>query len=51
LTISIVELVKNGGVGVLSITSSIHSILSILTKFEPQGKNKATEKKGIKTKK
>jgi hypothetical protein len=34
---SILELVKNGGVGVLSITSSIHSMLFIFTKFEQQG--------------
>ncbi len=36
-TMSILELVKNGGVGVLSITSSIHSMLFIFTKFEQQG--------------
>jgi hypothetical protein len=42
---SILELVKNGGSGVLSIRPSIHSMLSILTKFEQQGKKKTTPKK------
>jgi hypothetical protein len=40
---SILELVKNGGSGVLSMRSSIHSMLSILTKFEQQGKKKTTK--------
>jgi hypothetical protein len=42
---SILELVKNGGSGVLSIRPSIHSMLSILTKFEQQAKKKTTENK------
>jgi hypothetical protein len=42
---SILELVKNGGSGVLSIRPSIRSMLSILTKFEQQGKKKTTQKK------
>jgi hypothetical protein len=37
LTMSILELVKNGGADVLSTMSSIHSIYSIFIEFEQQG--------------
>jgi hypothetical protein len=37
---SILELVKNEGVGVLSTMSSIYSMSSMLTKFDQQDKRK-----------
>ncbi len=45
LTMSILELVKNGGVDVLSTMSSIHNIYSILIQFEQQGKKRMEKNK------
>jgi hypothetical protein len=42
---SILELVKNGGVDVLSTMSSIHNIYSILIQFEQQGKKRMEKNK------
>jgi len=45
LIMSTLELVKNGGVGVLSTISLIHNTSSIFTKFKQQGFKKNNEKK------